>query len=104
MLVILRFRVPTSRRGGFDTALEGLVAHLRGCEGLVDLQVGRAVDDDELVAVVTRWATPKAWRRAYGTAAGRMAFLPVVADLLDEPSAYVGPDDDHENVPRTTRG
>ena len=88
MLVVLRFRVPTAARSGFAAALRHLERHLRGCSGLESLHVGTAVDDDELHTVVTTWALPKSWRSAFTGAAGRAAFLPVLAWLLDEPTAY----------------
>ncbi|MDU3821361.1 MAG: hypothetical protein R5N71_01195 [Cutibacterium granulosum] len=88
MLVVLRFRVPTAARSGFAAALRHLERHLRGCSGLESLHVGTAVDDDELHTVVTTWDLPKSWRSAFTGAAGRAAFLPVMAWLLDEPTAY----------------
>ena len=99
MLVVLRFRVPTAARSGFAAALRHLERHLRGCSGLESLHVGTAVDDDELHTVVTTWDLPKSWRSAFTGAAGRAAFLPVMAWLLDEPTAYSDATDESFTLP-----
>ena len=100
MLVVLRFRVPTAARSGFAAALRHLERHLRGCSGLESLHVGTAVDDDELHTVVTTWDLPKSWRNAFTGAAGRAAFLPVMAWLIDEPTAYSEAEDQTFTMPR----
>ena len=99
MLVVLRFRVPTAARSGFAAALRHLERHLRGCSGLESLHVGTAVDDDELHTVVTTWDLPKSWRSAFTGAAGRAAFLPVMAWPLDEPTAYSDATDESFTLP-----
>jgi len=99
MLVVLRFRVPTAARSGFAAALGHLERHLRSCSGLESLHVGTAVDDDELHTVVTTWDLPKSWRSAFTGAAGRAAFLPVMAWLLDEPTAYSDATDESFTLP-----
>ena len=99
MLVVLRFRVPTAARSGFVAALGHLERYLRSCSGLESLHVGTAVDDDELHTVVTTWDLPKSWRSAFTGAAGRAAFLPVMAWLLDEPTAYSDATDESFTLP-----
>ena len=99
MLVVLRFRVPTAARSGFAAALGHLERHLRSCSGLESLHVGTAVDDDELHTVVTTWDLHKSWRSAFTGAAGRAAFLPVMAWLLDEPTAYSDATDESFTLP-----
>lgn len=99
MLVVLRFRVPTAARSGFAAALGHLERYLRSCSGLESLHVGTAVDDDELHTVVTTWDLPKSWRSAFTGAAGRAAFLPVMAWLLDEPTAYSDAADESFTLP-----
>lgn len=100
MLVILRFRVPDAHRPAFDAAVGHLETHLRACPGLLSLERGTAVDDEEFHALVMTWDLPRSWRTAFGGQSGRAAFLPVMAWLLDEPSAYAGPRDDTFNLPR----
>ncbi|AXE39042.1 antibiotic biosynthesis monooxygenase family protein [Acidipropionibacterium virtanenii] len=100
MIVILRFSAPDGQWPALRSALGALIGHLEECPGLEGLDAGRNVDDEELAAVVTRWQSPRAWRSAFGGAAGRAAFMGVAPWMLDEPSAYLGLDDDQINLPR----
>lgn len=100
MIVVLRFRASDSQWPALRSALESLIGHLEGCAGLRSLDAGRNVDDEALAAVVTRWESPKAWRSAFGSGAGRVAFMAVAPWLVDEPSAYLGLDGDQINLPR----
>ncbi len=99
MIVILRFRVPAGQWEAFRPGLDSLLDHLRGSAGLERLETGRNVDDDALIAVITRWTGPKAWRSAFG-GAGRMVFMAVARWMLDEPNGYLDLDADQRNLPR----
>ena len=49
--------------------------------------------------MVTTWDLPKSWRNAFTGAAGRAAFLPVMAWLIDEPTAYSEAEDQTFTLP-----
>lgn len=88
MLVVNRFRVPESEALSFRRDLETAHALLAAGEGYVDGSVGRNVDEPGLWVLVTRWASPGAYRRAlssYDVKAGAVALL---GRAIDEPSAY----------------
>jgi hypothetical protein len=87
VLVLTRFR-PTSEVEGFRSRLEAALQVLASKQGFVDGSVGRNVDDPELWVLQTRWVGPGAYRRALSAYDVKVHAWPVLAEALDEPTAY----------------
>jgi quinol monooxygenase YgiN len=89
MLVVTRLRVAEQDVETFRAAVAGLVAALSARPGFRDAEVGRAADEPELWALVTRWDGVGAYRRALSAAEVKITGAPVWVHAVDEPSAYV---------------
>lgn len=100
MLVIHRFRVPPGSRAGFLAAAGPALDHFRSRPGVGAVDLVANLDDPELWALVSRWSEVGHYRRAISGAAATYALMPVMAYALDEPSAYLPPEELGENVPR----
>jgi len=88
VLVVNRFVVPDETGADFadraTTALQALAArpgYLRG-------ELGRAYDDPTHWSLVTEWESVGAYRRALGGFDVKVHATPLLAQSLDEPSAY----------------
>lgn len=88
MLVVTRFRVPTSEATGFRVDLDRAREALAERPGFVDGTVGRNVDDPDLWVLTTRWEHVGAYRRALSSYDVKLHAVPVLGRALDEPSAY----------------
>ncbi|GAA1794026.1 antibiotic biosynthesis monooxygenase [Planosporangium flavigriseum] len=86
MLVVTRFVVtdPDSFRERAHTALAALAAR----PGYVSGQLGRAIDEPETWSMVTGWESVGAYRRALSSYEVKLHATPLLAEALDEPSAY----------------
>jgi hypothetical protein len=90
MLVVNRFIVPTDEAADTDfsdnatAALEVLAAQ----RGYVRGDLGRAYDDPSHWTLVTEWESVGAYRRALGTFDVKVHATPLLAQSVDEPSAY----------------
>ncbi|MGA8115227.1 MAG: hypothetical protein WCA46_16305, partial [Actinocatenispora sp.] len=67
------------------------------CRGFAGGQLGRAADDPSSWCLVTRWESVGAYRRALGNYQVKLAATPLLAEAVEEPSAFevltdVGPD------------
>lgn len=86
MLVVNRFVVDdeptfTSRAGAALAALAGRPGYLSG-------SFGRSVDEPGHWCLVTRWQSVGAYRRALSAFEVKVEATPLLAESLDEPSAY----------------
>lgn len=85
MIVVNRFRV----EGQEPTApLRALMAAFGESTGHVSSELGRNLDDSDLWVLITRWADVGSYRRALSGYDVKMALLPMMAWMIDEPSAY----------------
>ena len=89
MLVVNRFVVPDDETGAdfaerATTALEALAAR----PGYVRGELGRAYDDPTHWSLVTEWQSVGAYRRALGWFDVKVHATPLLAQSIDEPSAY----------------
>ena len=90
MLVVNRFIVPTDEAAQTEftdratAALEVLAAQ----RGYVRGDLGRAYDDPAHWSLVTVWESVGAYRRALGTFDVKVHATPLLAQSVDEPSAY----------------
>jgi heme oxygenase (mycobilin-producing) len=88
VLVVNRFRIGADEAADFtDRARNALVA-LAARPGYVRGEFGRAYDDAEHWALVTEWESVGAYRRALGGFDVKVQATPLLAESLDEPSAF----------------
>lgn len=88
MLVVTRFRVPTSEATAFRVDLDRAREALAKRPGFLGGTVGRNVDDPDLWVLATRWEHVGAYRRALSSYDVKLHAVPVLYRALDEPSAY----------------
>lgn len=100
MLAVSRFQTPGSAFG--EEALR-VIEFWRTCEGCVSAELLRNVDDDDLWAIVSRWESVGAYRRSFGGYEAKMILTPVLGRAIDEPSAYLSPEEAGSNIPRGMR-
>lgn len=90
MIVVNRFIMPTDDAAETEfadharAALEALAAQ----RGYVRGDLGRAYDDPAHWSLVTVWESVGAYRRALGTFDVKVHATPLLAQSVDEPSAY----------------
>ena len=89
MFVVTRLRVPEQDGVAFAASVEELVGALRARPGFRDAELGRAADDPDLWALVTRWEGVGAYRRALSAAEVKITGASVWVHAVDEPGAYV---------------
>ncbi|GII24604.1 antibiotic biosynthesis monooxygenase family protein [Planosporangium mesophilum] len=86
MLVVTRFVVsdpdPFVERA--HTALAALAAR----PGYLSGELARAIDEPDTWCLVTRWESVGAYRRALSSYEVKLHATPLLAEALDEPSAY----------------
>jgi hypothetical protein len=87
MLVVNRFTV-TAGESEFVQRARAALAVLAVRPGYVSGQLGRAYDDPTHWSLVTEWASVGAYRRALGAYDVKVHATPLLAQSLDEPSAY----------------
>ncbi len=100
MIVITRFRVPAADRPGFEAMAAPAVALLRTKPGLLSLDFGINLDDPELWVLATRWTDVGSYRRALSGYESRVTIYPLLALVIDEPTAYDDPVEVGVNRPR----
>ncbi|MGV8846885.1 antibiotic biosynthesis monooxygenase family protein [Tessaracoccus sp.] len=72
----------------------------RGRAGCLGVDVVRNLDDPDLWAIVSRWENVGAYRRSFNGFDAKMILTPVLSRAIDEPSAYLPPEELGENIPR----
>lgn len=88
MLVINRFRIEPDLAQEFRRSIGAAHAALAAQVGYVCGTVGRNVDDTELWVLETRWESVGTYRRALSAYDVKVTAWPVLAQSIDEPSAY----------------
>ena len=88
MIVVTRHRVPEGDGPSFRASAADALAVLAARTGFLTGQVGRAVDDAGLWAVVTTWRDVGSYRRALTGYESKMVVVPLLSTALDEPTAY----------------
>lgn len=95
MLAISRFRdVDADLAAGLDTVAQ----FWRSCSGCVAVDIVANVDDPKLWALVSRWRDIGSYRRSFGGYEAKMLLTPVLLRAIDEPSAYLSPEEMNENT------
>lgn len=70
--------------------------------GCVDVDLVQNLDDPGLWALISRWENVGAYRRAFNGYDAKLLLTPVLSRAVDEPSAYLPPEDLGANVPRSS--
>lgn len=97
MLVITRFANPGPT---FAAEAAEVAAWWQQRPGCLGIEVVRNLDDEGLWAVVSRWESVGAYRRSFSGYDAKMILTPLLSQAIDEPSAYLPPDEVGENIPR----
>jgi len=88
VLVAMRFVVAEEFAADFDARARAALGALAARPGYLDGQLGRAFDDPTHWCLTTRWASVGAYRRALGAYDVKMYATPLLAQAVDEPSAF----------------
>lgn len=88
MLAISRFRYDEQLAGQASTELSGCLEGLCQQPGFRSGHVGRALDDPALWVLETTWENVGSYRRALSAYDIKMSVVPLLANAVDEPSAY----------------
>lgn len=97
LLAISRFR---GVGPGFAEEAEAVAAFWRGRSGCLGVDVVRNLDDQDLWAIMSRWENVGAYRRSFNGFDAKMILTPVLSRAIDEPSAFLPPDQVGDNIPR----
>jgi hypothetical protein len=88
VLVINRFVVTEADAETFAERARVAMATLAACAGYVSGRLNRALDEPEHWCLVTEWESVGTYRRALGSYDVKVLATPLLAESLDEPSAY----------------
>ncbi len=88
MLVLNRFVVPPDTADGFVQRAHAALAVLADRPGDLAGRLTRALDDPDHWTLVTEWESVGAYRRALGGFDVKVHATPLLAECLDEPSAF----------------
>ena len=97
MLVLIRFRAPGP---AFEAEARAVVQWWEGRAGCQGIELVRNLDDPDLWALVCRWESVGAYRRSFNGYEAKMLLTPLLASAVDEPTAYLPPEELGENQPR----
>lgn len=88
MLVLNRFVVPPDTQDGFLTRAYAALTALAASTGYVSGRLARALDDPAHWTLLTEWESVGAYRRALGGFDVKVNATPLLAESIDEPSAF----------------
>ena len=88
MFVVIRFRVAEAEQAEFAVRAQAAVDVLAQQKGFVAAQVGRNVDDPELLALNMEWENVGSYRRALSPYEVKLTAVPLLSQAVDEPTAY----------------
>ena len=88
MFVVIRFRVGAVEQAEFAVRMRAAVDVLAQQKGFVSAQVGRNVDDPELLALNLEWENVGSYRRALSPYEVKLTAVPLLSQAIDEPTAY----------------
>jgi hypothetical protein len=88
MLVLNRFVIPPGNQDGFVSRGHAALHALAACAGYVSGRLTRALDDPAYWTLVTEWESVGAYRRALGGFDVKVHATPLLAESIDEPSAF----------------
>ncbi|MFV2102607.1 antibiotic biosynthesis monooxygenase family protein [Micromonospora sp. LOL_024] len=88
MLVTNRFVVDDDNAEAFAARAHAALAALAAAPGYLRGQLVRALDDPRHWCLVTEWESVGTYRRALGGFDVKITAVPLLAESVDEPSAY----------------
>lgn len=88
MLVINRFTVSAATAEEFTARAHRALAALAARPGYLSGRLARALDEPDAWCLVTEWESVGSYRRALGGFEVKLHATPLLAQSLDEPSAY----------------
>jgi heme oxygenase (mycobilin-producing) len=88
VLALNRFVVVPERTVEFTRQAHAALAALAARPGFRDGELARNLDQPDHWCLVTRWQSVGAYRRALGDYAVRVDAVPLLAQAVNEPSAY----------------
>jgi heme oxygenase (mycobilin-producing) len=88
VLVVLRFRVAEGAAEQFVAEAHGALRVLAERPGYRWGELGQAYDDASVWCLATEWESVGSYRRALGAIEVKTLATPLLAQALDEPSAY----------------
>jgi heme oxygenase (mycobilin-producing) len=88
MLVLNRFVVDEDAAEPFTERAHAALAALAACAGYRSGRLTRAFDEPEYWCLVTEWESVGSYRRALGAYDVKVTATPLLAESLNEPSAY----------------
>ncbi|MDQ1749553.1 MAG: hypothetical protein QOE71_609 [Pseudonocardiales bacterium] len=87
MIAVLHFR-PSEEPGSFQERAHAALDALAVRPGFVRGSLGRATDDEDAWIMVTEWESVGAYRRALGGYEVKLIATPLMAQAVDQPSAF----------------
>jgi heme oxygenase (mycobilin-producing) len=88
VLVINRFVVDEERSGDFVERAHAAMAVLAARPGYLSGRLSRSLDEPSYWCLVTEWESVGTYRRALGAYDVKVHATPLLAESVDEPSAY----------------
>ena len=88
MLVVTRFAVDEADQPAFAERVQAALAVLATKPGYRGGRLARAIDDVRQWCLILDWDTVGSYRRALGAFDVKVQASPLLAEALDEPSAY----------------
>ena len=88
MLAVTRLRLPVDSAGALEAHLRGVLDLLAARPGFLSGRVARAVDDPELLVLLTEWSGAGTYRRALSGYDVKLALADLMAYVDNEPSAF----------------
>jgi quinol monooxygenase YgiN len=88
MLVVSRFTVDVAGADGFVDQAHTALTTLAACKGYLRGRLGRSLDEPDRWTLVTEWESVGAYRRALSSYDVKMHANQLLAQSVDEPSAY----------------
>jgi len=88
VLVVTRFVVAEDGQAGFVDRAHTALAALAARPGYVAGRLARSLDEPAYWCLVTEWESVGAYRRALSSFEVKVDATPLLAESLDEPSAY----------------
>ncbi|WP_283134861.1 antibiotic biosynthesis monooxygenase family protein [Rhizohabitans arisaemae] len=88
MIAVTRFTVPAEEAESFTGQARSVLTALETMPGHDGGRLARAMDDQDLWLMITEWEGAGFYRRALSNFEVRMAILPLMTYMINEPGAY----------------
>ena len=88
MLVVTKHRVPQSELRQWLSDAKRAIAPLAACAGCESVRIGLAIDEPDLVVVLSLWESVGAYRKALSNFEVKALSIPFLSTAVDESSAF----------------